>query len=91
MTKNQLTLLTLLADGYSISAAAREMRITQPHASRMLSGMESHMGIRLVLRRGQSVTPTEELHAMAKYARKALANIRAVHELAERMKQREEV
>lgn len=91
MTKNQLTLLTLLSDGYSITAAAKDMGIPQGNASRMLQGMEAHHGLTLVLRRGPSVTPTEEMHMLAKHARKALANMRAIDEMVERIKRREEV
>lgn len=93
-SKQQLTLIVLLSDGYTISAAARGMGIGQPSASRMLQAMEEHTGLKLVLRRsgrhGGGATPTEELHMLAKQARKMLANMRAMDELVERVKQHDE-
>ena len=90
MTKQQLILITLLADGYSISAAARDMRIAQSYASRMLKGLEDQMGIKLVTRRsgryGGGTEPTPELASLSRIARKILANMKAMADRVEEIK-----
>lgn len=90
MTKQQLTLLTLLSDGHTLMSSAKAMGSSQTALTKLLQRMEAHHGLTLVLRRGPSVTPTEELHMLAKQARKILANMRTMEEMVERVKRREE-
>ncbi|MFG1854411.1 LysR family transcriptional regulator [Actinomadura geliboluensis] len=54
-----LRLLVLVAERGSLTAAAGELRISQPSASKRLSRLERRLGVRLVdrTRRGSSLTP----------------------------------
>jgi DNA-binding transcriptional LysR family regulator len=49
-----------VADTRSFSAVAAELGVTQPAISRQVSGLEQHLGARLVHRSTRSVTLTEE-------------------------------
>ena len=79
LSTRHLQLIVLLCEGYTLSAAAREMKTSQGHVSNMLAGLERAMGRELCKRNGKlPVRPTEALMAMEKPARKALALIREI-------------
>ncbi|TDD91055.1 LysR family transcriptional regulator [Actinomadura darangshiensis] len=60
---DSLRLLVLVAERGSLTAAAGELRISQPSASKRLSRLERRLGVRLVerTRRGSSLTPAGTL------------------------------
>lgn len=60
---DSLRLLLLVAERGSLTAAAAELRISQPSASKRLSRLERRLGVRLVerTRRGSSLTPAGTL------------------------------
>jgi DNA-binding transcriptional LysR family regulator len=69
------TLLVVQRTG-SISAAAREVRVTPSQVSKAIARMERYFGVRLLRRAARGISPTEE-------GRKVLARVaRAVDELS---------
>ncbi len=72
---SHLRLIALLADKQQISAAAQELHITQPAASRMLSDIEKILGVKLYDRHSKGVTLTEYGHAIAVRAHKVLMEL----------------
>src|SRR5580693_822211 len=69
------TLLVVQRTG-SISAAAREVRVTPSQVSKAIARMERYFGVRLLRRGARGISPTEE-------GRKVLARVaRAVDELS---------
>ena len=64
---DSLRLLVLVAERGSLTAAAGELRISQPSASKRLARLERRLGVRLVdrTRRGSSLTPAGTLVMIA--------------------------
>ena len=52
------TFLSVMRDG-SLSAAAREIGITQPTAGRHISALESELDLQLFIRTSQGLLPTD--------------------------------
>lgn len=61
------TFLSVMRDG-SLSAAAREIGITQPTAGRHISALEQALDTQLFLRTSQGLVPTEAAVALLPYA-----------------------
>jgi DNA-binding transcriptional LysR family regulator len=61
------TFLSVMRDG-SLSAAARDLGITQPTAGRHINALEESLNTTLFLRTAQGLTPTESALALLPYA-----------------------
>ncbi|CAM03046.1 DNA-binding transcriptional LysR family regulator [Saccharopolyspora erythraea NRRL 2338] len=70
-----LRLLVLVADLGSIGAAAVELRVSQPSASKRLSSLERGLGLELVERSRQGCTLTPAGVIVADWARQVLAQV----------------
>ena len=67
-----------------LSAAARELRTTQPTVSKLVAGLERHLGVRLLQRSSTRATPTDEGLRFLASARQLLADYdEAVAELGQ--------
>ena len=66
----------LLARHGNLSAAARELDLTPPAATKRLSQMEARLGVRLVNRTTRSVSLTDEGETYLHHATRILADIR---------------
>lgn len=69
-----------VAEAGSLSAAARDMGLSQPAVSQQVSALERHLNVRLINRTTRQLTMTE---AGALYRQKAKAVIAAMHEADE--------
>lgn len=69
-----------VAEAGSLSAAARDMGLSQPAVSQQVSALERHLNVRLINRTTRQLTLTE---AGAQYCQKAKAIIAAVYEADE--------
>jgi DNA-binding transcriptional LysR family regulator len=67
----------------SFSAAAKSLGLGQPAVSKTVAQLESHLGVRLLLRSSRRLAPTEAGHAFLERARRALEEV-AEAELAAR-------
>nr|WP_276535206.1 LysR substrate-binding domain-containing protein [Burkholderia multivorans] len=67
---------TLIARHGSLAAAARELDLTPPAATKRLSQMESRLGVRLVNRTTRSISLTNEGETYLAYAQRILADLR---------------
>ncbi|MFV2171579.1 LysR substrate-binding domain-containing protein [Actinomadura sp. LOL_016] len=81
-----LRLLVLVAEEGSLTAAAAELRISQPSASKRLSRLERRLGLRLVdrTRRGSALTPAGRL--VTGWARRVLDDLTALTDGAEALR-----
>lgn len=70
-----LRLVAALAAAGQLTAAGRALNLTQPAASRLLSEAEAIAGHRLCLRRSKGVVMTDAGEALARRARRVLAEI----------------
>jgi len=57
----------------SFSAAARDLRMGQPAASKTIAGLETRLGVRLLVRTSRRLSPTEAGEAYYERARRTLA------------------
>ena len=57
----------------SFSAAARDLRMGQPAASKTIAALEARLGVRLLVRSSRQLRPTEAGEAFYERARRALA------------------
>ncbi|WP_109479838.1 LysR family transcriptional regulator [Paraburkholderia sp. C35] len=73
---SQLEFFVLLARHGNLSAAARELDLTPPAATKRLSQMEARLGVRLVNRTTRSVSLTAEGETYLHHATRILAEIR---------------
>jgi molybdate transport repressor ModE-like protein len=83
---DSLRLLVLVAERGSLTAAAGELRISQPSASKRLSRLERRLGVRLVdrTRRGSSLTPAGTL--VTGWAQRVLDALNALADGAEALR-----
>ncbi|NVI92153.1 LysR family transcriptional regulator [Actinomadura sp. BRA 177] len=83
---DSLRLLVLVAERGSLTAAAGELRISQPSASKRLSLLERRLGVRLVdrTRRGSSLTPAGTL--VTGWAQRVLDALNALADGAEALR-----
>lgn len=73
---SQFEALVAVADLGTFSAAAEELRITQPALSRRIAGLEAATELRLFERVGRSVKLTDAGSALMPFARRTLGEIR---------------
>ncbi len=66
---NQLRAFLHAADAGSMSAAARQLGLSQPTLSRQVAAIEQHLGVALFERIGRSLQPTATGLALLEYAR----------------------
>ena len=71
-----------LADADSLSAAARQLGVSQPLLSRSIRGLEQELGVGLVELRGRRLVITARGVRVADAARDALVAVDRVHEAA---------
>src|SRR5690242_5723193 len=57
----------------SFSAAARDLQLGQPAASKMIAGLEQRLGVRLLIRSTRRLVPTEAGSAFYERAVRAIA------------------
>jgi LysR family transcriptional activator of dmlA len=77
---SELTFFILLAKKGSLSAAARELDITPPAATKRLALMEQRLGVRLVNRTTRTISLTGEGELYLAHATRILADIREMEE-----------
>ena len=63
------------AESGSFSAAARELGLSQPSVSRIVSELESKLGVKLLLRTTRKVVPTDAGDAFLQRARQVLVDL----------------
>jgi DNA-binding transcriptional LysR family regulator len=78
----QLTVFTRAADGGSFSRAARELGLSQPSVSRIVSELEARLGVKLVLRTTRRLTLTDAGAAFLARARRILSELEHAEEVA---------
>ncbi|KAA1009653.1 LysR family transcriptional regulator [Paraburkholderia panacisoli] len=78
----ELRLFVRAGESGSFSAAAREMGLSQPSVSRIVSGLEARLGVRLLLRTTRKIVPTEAGHAYLKKAKQLLLDLEEADEAA---------
>lgn len=70
------------ADAGSFSAAARELGLSQPSVSRIITGLEARLGVKLLLRTTRSIALTEAGAAFLNRARQAIADLEEAEQTA---------
>lgn len=71
-----------VAESGSFSRAARELGLSQPSASRIVTGLEARLGVKLLLRTTRNMTLTEAGSAFLEKARHAAANLEEAEDAA---------
>ena len=84
---NQLRLIAIIAEFGQLSIAADELAITQPAASRMLSGIESTLGAKLFTRHAKGMVPTLVGQAICRRAHNLVVELRDLSREVEELKQ----
>ncbi|MFM0738732.1 LysR family transcriptional regulator [Paraburkholderia xenovorans] len=77
---SQLQFFVLLARHGNLSAAARELDLTPPAATKRLAQLEARLGVRLVNRTTRSISFTAEGETYLHHATRILAEIREMEE-----------
>ncbi len=70
----------------SMTAAARELCVTQPAVSRSVALLEEELGVRLFIRRGKTLLPTPEGRALFETTREVFETLGRGQEKLERMR-----
>lgn len=70
---SQIELLAAMADGATLTAAAKAVSLTQPAASRLLNALEADLGMKLFERDGRSLAPTAAGRKLVRKAREITA------------------
>lgn len=78
----ELTVFVRAADSGSFSAAARDLSLSQPSVSRIISELEGRLETKLFLRSTRRIVPTEAGIAFLQRARKILHDLEDADELA---------
>lgn len=60
----EIEMFRVVMQEYSISAAARRLRVSQPAISKYVARLESRLGLPLFVRSGGRITPTPEAHSL---------------------------
>jgi len=81
----ELTVFVRAATTGSFSAAARELGLSQPSVSRIISELEERLGVRLLLRSTRKVVPTDAGESFLQHAGQILADLERADELARNM------
>ncbi len=71
-----------VAETGSFSRAARELALSQPSASRIVTGLEARLGVKLLLRTTRNVTLTEAGAAFLERVRQASADVEDAEDAA---------
>ena len=71
-TLNAMATFVRAVDLGSLSAAARELRTTQPTVSKAVAALERHVGVRLLERSTARLAPTDEGRVFLDHARRVL-------------------
>jgi DNA-binding transcriptional LysR family regulator len=77
----RLQVLREVVDQRSFSRAAERLVVTQPVVSRLIAELERHYGVRLFVRRGRRVAPTDAGLVLYRYAREMLQATEATERL----------
>ena len=80
LNARQLSLLVHLDEQRSVLRAAEAAFLTQPAASKFLTGLEQALGVALFTRHARGVEPTIYGEILVRHARGALAELRHAHE-----------
>src|SRR2546422_8302370 len=80
LSARQLSLLVHLHEKRSVLHAADAAYLTQPAASKFLTGLEDALGVPLFTRHARGVEPTLYGEILVRHARGALAELRQAHE-----------
>jgi DNA-binding transcriptional LysR family regulator len=80
LSARQLSLLVHLDEKRSVLHAADAAYLTQPAASKFLTGLEETLGVTLFTRHARGVEPTPYGEILVRHARGALAELRQAHE-----------
>lgn len=80
LNARQLSLLVHLDEKRSVLRAAEAAFLTQPAASKLLTGLEDALGVALFTRHARGVEPTPYGEILVRHARNALAELRQAHE-----------
>ena len=80
LNARQLSLLVHLDEKRSVLHAADAAYLTQPAASKFLTGLEAALGVALFTRHARGVEPTPYGEILIRHARGALAELRQAHE-----------
>lgn len=78
----ELVAFARTAESGSFSKAARELGLSQPSISRIVSELEARLGVKLLLRTTRRVTPTEAGAAFLERARHVIADLEAAEDAA---------
>ncbi|CAM3941554.1 LysR substrate-binding domain-containing protein [Bordetella muralis] len=71
----EIEVFTRVAESGSFSRAAQQLELSQPSASRIITGLEARLGVKLLLRTTRNVTLTEAGAAFLDKARQAVADL----------------
>lgn len=74
----------------TVTAAARQLRRTQPQVSRLIGSLEAELGFKLFLRKGRRLLPTPEGTAFYQQAERILAGWDDIATIAEDIRTRRE-
>ena len=80
MTNRQLEYFCAVAEGRSISAAARALHVAQPPISRQIAQLEAELGVQLFARERRGMKLTEAGQALYRQSRSLFLNLRRVEE-----------
>ena len=80
MTIRQLEYFCAVAEGRSISAAARALHVAQPPISRQIAQLEAELGVQLFARESRGMKLTEAGQALYRQSRSLFLNLRRVEE-----------
>jgi DNA-binding transcriptional LysR family regulator len=86
MNLRQLRTFVAIADSGGIVRAATRLNMTQPTASRQISGLEAELGVPLFDRIGRGVHLTAEGEDLLRHSRRVLAEIDSLRERARALK-----
>lgn len=70
-----MTTFVRVIEAGSFTAAARALRVGQPAVSKAISGLEDHLGVRLIVRSTRRLAPTEAGQMFYERARLALSEV----------------
>jgi DNA-binding transcriptional LysR family regulator len=78
----EISVFTRVAESESFSRAAQELGLSQPSTSRIVTGLETRLGVKLLLRTTRNVALTEAGAAFLEKARQAAADLESAEDAA---------
>lgn len=78
----EINVFIRVAESGSFSRAAQELGLSQPSASRIVTGLEKRLGVKLLLRTTRNIALTEAGAAFLKRARQAAADLEEAEDAA---------